>query len=309
MKRLASILAISVLALAAAQPLAACSICRCGDPTFNALGKDSYGVQGFKLAVDWERFDKEEGNPAEDAESQVDNRLTALVSHTVGERVTLFARIPYSFRRLTANAPGEPAATLSTSGFSDPEIYGQLRLWASSFSGGVGQRSSLSLNVGAKTPWGRNDVEQAGTRVDEHAQPGTGSTDVFGSLAFLYLIDKHSALFVSSGYRHTGQNQFDYRYGSSVLANAAYEHKLGQRLDGVFELNFRHARRDVVDAAGTLDGNTGGSLLYATPRLLVSLGNGVVLRMAAQIPTARGLNGFQKERTVLNVGLTYLFSR
>jgi hypothetical protein len=305
---LASILVVSVLALVAVRPLPACSICRCGDPTFNALGKDSDGVQGFKLAVDWERFDKEEGNPAEEAESQVENRLTALASYSLRERVTLFARVPYSFRRLTATAL-DASVTLNTSGFSDPELYAQVRLWSSGFSGGVGQRSSLSLNMGVKTPWGRNDVEQGGTRVDEHAQPGTGSTDVFGSLAFLYLIDKHSALFFSSGYRHTGQNQFDYRYGASVQANAAYEHKLGQRLDGVFEMNFRHARRDSVDAAGTLDDSTGGSLLYATPRLLVSLGNGVVLRMATQIPVVRRLNGFQKERAVLNFGVTYLLAR
>ena len=58
-----------------------------------------------------------------------------------------------------------------------------------------------------KTPWGQNDVAQDGERVDEHAQPGTGSTDVFGSLAFLYLIDQESALFVSSGYRDTGKQR------------------------------------------------------------------------------------------------------
>jgi hypothetical protein len=63
-----------------------------------------------------------------------------------------------------------------------------------------------------------------------------------------------------------------------------------------------------VDAQGTLDDDTGGSLLYVTPRLLVNLGGGLVLRAAAQIPMVRDLNGFQKERTVVNVGLTYLFS-
>ena len=40
-----------------------CSICRCGDPTFNALGKDGLTVQGWRFAMDWERFDKTEGDP------------------------------------------------------------------------------------------------------------------------------------------------------------------------------------------------------------------------------------------------------
>ncbi len=286
----------------------ACSICRCGDATFNALGKDGYAAHGFRGAFDWERFSKDEGNPAEEEESQVENRFTGLLSYGFNDRFTLFARVPVSVRDLTATAPDEDPEQVHTSGFSDPELYGQIRLWSSRVSGGVGRRSSLSLNAGVKAPWGQNDVQQDGERVDEHAQPGTGSTDVFGSLAFLYLIDKESALFMSSGYRHTGENDFGYRYGSTFLANVAYEHKLGKVFDGVVELNFRNAKKDQVDTEGTLDGDTGGSLLYVTPRLLANLGGGLVLRAAAQIPLAKDLNGFQKERAVVNVGLTYLFS-
>jgi hypothetical protein len=287
----------------------ACSICRCGDATFNALGKDGFAAQGFRGALDWERFDKDEGDPAEEAESQVENRFTALVSYGFSERLTVFARVPYSIRDLVSTSADAEPETTHTSGFSDPEIYGQARLWASRLAAGFGRRSSLSLNGGVKTPWGQNDVRQGGERVDEHAQPGTGSTDVFGSLAFLYLVDKESAVFASSGYRHTGENDFGYRYGGSFLANVAYEHKLGKAFDGVVELNFRHAQKDQVDPEGTLDEDTGGSLLYVTPRLLVSLGGGIVLRAAAQIPVVRDLNGFQKERAVFNVGLSYVSAR
>jgi hypothetical protein len=287
----------------------ACSICRCGDPTFNALGKEGFTALGFRSAFDWERFDKDEGNPADESESQVENRFTALVSYGFAERFMLSARVPLSIRHLETSEPGEATETVHTSGLSDPEIYGQLRLWASPLSGGLGRRASLSLVAGLKTPWGENNVLDGGMRVDEHAQPGTGSTDAFGSLAFLYLIDKDSALFASTGYRHTGENDFGYRYGSSVTANVAYEHRLGSRLDGVVELNFRHAAKDRTDADGTLDEDTGGSLLYVTPRLLVSLGRGLVLRVGAQVPLLRDLNGYQKERAVANVGITYLFSR
>src|SRR5260221_7366236 len=117
----------------------ACSICRCGDPTFNALGKDGYAAQGFRVALDWERFDKDEGDPSEEAESQVENRYTALVSYGFGERFTAFARIPYSVRSLTTTAPGREPEQTHSSGFSDPEIYGQVRLWASRVTGGVGR--------------------------------------------------------------------------------------------------------------------------------------------------------------------------
>jgi hypothetical protein len=158
-----------------------------------------------------------------------------------------------------------------------------------------------------KTALGRNEVTVDGERADEHAQPGTGSTDAFGGLAFLYLVDKRSALFSSAQYRHTGENDFGYRYGSSLLLNAAYERKLGARLDGVVELNFRHAKKDRLNADGELGENTGGTILYVTPRVLVDVGGGVVLRAAAQIPIARDLNGAQKERAVFNAGVSFLF--
>ena len=35
-----------------ALPAEPCSICRCGDPTFNALGKEGYVTKGFRLALD-----------------------------------------------------------------------------------------------------------------------------------------------------------------------------------------------------------------------------------------------------------------
>jgi hypothetical protein len=295
--------------LAAPHGADACSICRCGDATFNALGKDGFAAQGFRAAFDWERFDKDEGDPADEAESQVENRFTGLLSYGFSEQLTLFARVPYSVRDLTSSAEGQAPEKAHTSGLSDPEIYGQVRLWASRLGAGLGRRSSLSLTGGVKTPWGRNDARQDGERVDEHAQPGTGSTDVFGSLAFLYLVDRDSALFASSGYRHTGRNDYGYRYGSSFLANVAYEHKLGKVLDGVLELNFRDAGKDQVDADGSTNDSTGGSLLYLTPRLLASLGGGFVVRAAVQIPIARSLNGFQKERAVANVGISYVMPR
>jgi len=102
--------------------------------------------------------------------------------------------VPWSVRDLTATTPGGEPEDTHTSGLSDPEIYGQARLWASPLRGAVGRRASLSLVAGVKVPRGENDVRQDGERVDEHAQPGSGSTDVSGGFAFLYLVDPKSAV-------------------------------------------------------------------------------------------------------------------
>jgi hypothetical protein len=160
---------------------------------------------------------------------------------------------------------------------------------------------------GVKTAWGENEVRRDGERLDEHLQPGTGSTDWFGGLAGSYQLDPRSALFSSVQYRTTGRNDTGYKYGNAFLVNVEYEHKLGTRLDAVVGLNYRNAGRDEVDASGAHDEDTGGTMFFVTPQVLAEVGHGRVLRASVQIPlTQSGLNGAQEEKAVYNLGVTYL---
>ncbi len=299
-------LAAAALALAGmAPPADACSICRCGDPTFNALGKDVVSAAGWRFALDWEHFSKTQG-PADEQDSVVEQRYTGVLAYTFADRFLLVARVPYSNHSLVETAGTEVERT-DTSGLADPEIYGQVRLWSSQFAGDLGRRASVSATFGVKTNWGENNASRDGERLDEHAQPGTGSTDAFFGLSSYYLLDRQSSLFASVQARLPGSNDFGYQYGKIFLANFAYERKLGAKLDAVVELNFRHSDRDEIDATGALDGDTGGTMLYVTPRLLVDVGGGVVLRGAVQIPVVENLYGVQDEKAVYNLGVTFSF--
>jgi hypothetical protein len=298
-----------VLAAAAfaPHPARACSICRCGDPAFNALGLDIYSPQTFRLALDWSRFAKSQGvgsGGVDGTESVVENRLTATLSYSPTGTLTLIAQFPWAARRVTASGGGDSA---TGRGLGDPELYALVRLWAAPFSSGLGRRAWVGLQLGVKTPWGANDLGHEGIRLDEHAQPGTGSTDWIAGLSAVYVLDPTSSLFGSAQYRRTGSNRFGYRYGDVALANLGYERKLGSTLDGVLQLNFRHASEDRVDASGARDPNTGGGVLYITPQLVVDLSPRLVARASAQVPAGRTLNGAQTERTVWSAGLTYVF--
>ncbi len=295
-----------LLILAAPSTGLSCSMCRCGDATFNALGTDVFQAGAFRVAVDWDRMEKSQGPPG-DAESEVQNGITATMSYSLGERINLVARVPYSFKTMTTTGD-ELSDVTRTNGLSDPEFFAWVRLWASDMVRGVGRRAWVSAQVGVKTPWGRNDLTGPdGVRLDEHVQPGTGSTDVFGGIGGFYLIDAGSSVFGSVQFRWTGTNPYAYQYGRIFLANLGYERKLGRVVDAVLELNYRWAGKDTVDAAGSQDPDTGGALLYVTPRVLVSLGEDVVARAAVLIPTFRNLNGFQTEYAVVSAGLTFSF--
>lgn len=290
-------------------PAWSCSICRCGDPTFNALGKEGIALEGMRLALDWDQVEKSQGVPLEEFETLRERRATLLLAYGISDRVGLFARIPYSERELTENEEGESSRTRVT-GLADTEIYGQVRLWSSGFDGEVGTRAALFAVVGVKTAWGENDVSRNGERLDEHVQPGTGSTDWFGGLSGSYQVNPKSALFASAQYRVTGRNDAGYRYGQVSLFNVVYEYKVSARWDAALEANYRHARLDEVATNHLTDPDTGGSISYLTPRILFDAGHGWVLRASGQIPPAQsGLNGKQREKTVFNVGVTRLFAR
>jgi hypothetical protein len=284
----------------------ACSICRCGDPTFNALGKDVTSEPGFRFAFDIDRFSKTQG-PPEEQDSIVEDRYTAVGAYTLGSRALLVARVPFAQRTLDERV-GDEIEHSEGSGLGDPELSAQIRLWSSPLDGDLGRRLSFSATVGVKTSWGENDIEKDGERLDEHVQPGTGSTDPFFGVSGYYLLNTKSSLFASVQRRLPGANDFGYQYGDISLLNFAYERKLTTNLDSVLELNYRHAGRDQIDGSGDLDPNTGGSILYLTPRVLVNVG-GVVVRFAAQIPVSESLYGVQNEKPVYNIGFTRSFGK
>jgi hypothetical protein len=314
MKRLpASLCGALILLSAVLAPRAfACSICRCGDATFNALGAAIYTPGKFRLTVDWDRFDKENGvseigsTEITGRDAEVENRFTLGVAYSFGERLTLVGRLPFSMRHLTETEE-EGEVVTKTNGLSDPELTALFRVWASPFQPGLGQQAWISLVAGVKTPWGRNDLSEDGARLDEHAQPGTGATDFYGGFSAVVQLDTQSSLFASFQYRQTGTNDHDYRYGRTTSANLAYEHKLGSVADAVVELNWRHAEQDVVDGDGNRDPNTGGDLVYLTPRLVLDIGGGLLGRVGVQIPIVKSLYGDQTERANVNVGVTVLF--
>jgi len=289
-----------------ALPAEACSICRCGDATFNALGKDVTSVPGWRFAFDIDHFAKTQG-PADEQDSVVEERYTAIGAYTLGNRALLVARVPYAERSLDETNGGDVEHS-HAAGLGDPEFSGQIRLWSSPLNGDLGRRLSFSATVGVKTNWGENDIERDGERLDEHVQPGTGSTDPFFGVSGYYLLNTKSSLFASVQRRLPGANDFGYQYGDISLVNFAYERKLSAKLDSVLELNYRYSGHDRIDDTGTSDADTGGRILYLTPRVLVNVG-GVVLRFAAQIPVVENLYGVQDEKPVYNIGFTRSFGK
>ena len=117
---------------AIAMPVLACSICRCGDPTFNALGKEGVSQTGLRLALDWDQTDKTQGDPADDFDELHEQRLSLCWRPMAfSDRFGVFARLPYSRRELTETAGRRDASTRTPAAWRIRKSTAQARLWSS----------------------------------------------------------------------------------------------------------------------------------------------------------------------------------
>lgn len=272
-------------------------MCRCGDPTFNLVGSQIFVPRTWNVGLDFGRFAKDQVAEADPLlrEEEVESRVTLSVSRTLGNRLTLVGQLPFAHRRITA---GDERGTLS--GLSDPELLAHYRI----SSGTAG--TWLALSVGLRPGWGENDGRVDGERAEEHLQPGTGSAGVEAGLAFSRVVGGDGSIFGSVGGRFNGRNDAGYHYGNAVLANLGYEKKLASRVNAVLEANFRDAAED-EPLAGVQDGNTGGSVLYLSPRVLVKVDKGLYFRVGLQVPVVKSLDGDQDEKVNLLTGFTVRF--
>lgn len=299
-----------VVSLAAAPRAAACSLCRCGDPAFTLVGSQIFSPVRWRFGFDTERFSKDQvAEPHHDEhhegeidaarrEEEVERRYTLSATYSAGRRLTLVARVPFAQRTITVGGESE-----RLSGLSDPELLVHYRVAHSARPG-----SWLALTAGVRSRWGANDKPLGGERAEEHLQPGSGAAGATAGAAFATLLGAETSLFGSLNGRINGRNDAGYRYGGAVLANLALERRLVGRVNGIVELNYRWAARDEV-VAGERDENSGGSVLYVSPRVLLQLDprQNLWLRLGAQIPVAKGLYGDQDEKVNLLAGLTVRF--
>ncbi len=294
MRRLSFVLLVLAMAPRASD---ACSMCRCGDPTFSLIGSQLFVPKTWHVGLDTGRYTKDQvaGDDPGTREKEVESRLTVSASRTFGSRLTLVAQLPFAHRTITT---ASEEGTLS--GLSDPELLAHYRMYS------PGPGSWISLSLGLRPGWGQNDRQRDGRRAEEHLQPGTGSAGVEPGVSFSRVVGDAGSFFGSVGGRFNGRNDAGYHYGNAVIANVGYERKLGQRFNGILEANFRGAAKD-EPMIGELDPNTGGSVLYVSPRLLIKLDRTLFLRLGVQIPVVKDLFGDQDEKVNFLTGLTVRF--
>ena len=162
----------------------------------------------------------------------------------------LLARVPVERARPRRRAlRTRSPETVHTSGFSDPEIYGQLRLWASPLSRRsrpavvrVAQRRGQDA-VGRRTTSARTASGSTSTRSRAPAPPTSSAAS-----SLLYLIDAPVGALRLERLPPHGRERLRLPLREHLHRQRRVRAQARQSLDGVLELNFRHAKKDRVDA-------------------------------------------------------------
>ncbi len=277
-----------------------CSQCMCGMPfPPDALG----GPAPQKLRVGFEEqyLSKENGlDDAPGTELEQEHHVGAYALARVSSRVMLLGRLPWVFKQITSEPVGEASTIARSNGLGDAELLTLIKLHEFPH----GDRAALlSVVAGTRIPTGENQAKDAtGARLDEHLQPGSGAWSGIGGLD-LTLPLSAGRIDLNASWRVNSANSEHYRYGNAFLYNAGLARRVGSTLELSLQLNGRAARQDHLDAE-TLAGNTGGSVLYASPIVRWFAGPGVLLEAGAQFPIASELIGIQEEHATARLSVS-----
>jgi hypothetical protein len=292
-----------------------CSMCRSGDDRFFLNGASRINTGGLIVMAEFFSSRKTSGMPADHhkghlerahhppsilhehggVETHTQQTVRALLLYGVTERLTLLGVLPYAFNTITEGGLSE-----SSRGFADPELTAIVEMLESDEG-----TFEMNASLGVRFPLGEGEMTDGnGVLLDQHLQSGTGAWGMTAGLQGAH-VALPVPLFYSASYQVNGVNSHEFRYGNVLRANIATQWQFARDVRLLVEGNFRFAERDMEGSSE--DPNSGGTIVYFSPGLRISLPAGLALRGQAQIPVVEDLFGVQDEDVNVQVGLSMEF--
>ncbi len=181
----------------------------------------------------------------------------------------------------------------------------------------------VALLAGIKTPTGKTNMKEEGEALEADLQPGTGSWDLFGGVAFtrdFEALSLHSSLL----YKYNTKGVEDSQLGDVFNYNVALSYKLIEQehdhtfhphtkeegfdysVDVFMELNGEWVDKDYF--AGEIANNTGHHVLFATTGVQVLTESNYSLFFTLSVPIYQNFNGVQNEinyKTSFGIGKSF----
>lgn len=232
----------------------------------------------------------------------------SVLGYGVDEKLSLFAVVPFHYRRLRITTDGEQR-TRDAAGLGDIRLFGKYTVVRRNWTAGAFR---LSPFAGVELPTGASDENDRFGRLPASVQLGSGSFDPFGGITASY-----RSLDTQFDGQLSYQANFEannFEFGDVARADISGQLRLLPRkitggvpgfLYGVLELNLIHGGKN-RDHGATV-GNSGGVTLFVTPGLQY-ITRRWILEAGVQLPVIQDLNGTALEKShVVRAGIRVNF--
>lgn len=287
----------------------ACSVCiaHAFGAGIHAVGAQTLHHGTTVIGVSYLSFSKSQAGETIGSEEKHDQQEIALdILHSINDQWMLRANLPYEIRKLSMT--GEDPVT--TRGFGDFTLGTTYQ-----FKPKPKDKILLAGTADLKLATGSNGLTDAtGSRLEEHSQLGTGSTDFSLGLIATMEDPGRGLWFAGLRARWNGTNSTGYHYGDTLFYNVGYSRSLSKSSALIMEFNGRIAGKDKVGAnhheeeeapahgGSEVDENSGGHFGYLSLSYRQDIGKEFGLVATYQLPVIRQLNGTQSETGLLTIG-------
>lgn len=255
------------------------------------------------------------GNPQEVEQYTKNNYVTLGIDYSGSRQWGVNVQIPYIYRRHstlgTASDGAMPGAgggqyQSDTSNLGDVKVVGHYQGFSEECNFGV--LYGLKLPTGSHTETGTStDATAPGpVPIDRGLQPGTGTTDAILGVYYSNSINAHWDYFGQAMYQKALNYNNDFKPGDGINLNAGVRYAGFALVSPQLQINFRHSEHDEGENADTI--STGGTLLYLSPGLSLSVAKNLTAYSFVQLPLYQYVNGVQlAPRYTLSAGIRYTF--
>ncbi|WP_428309782.1 hypothetical protein [Hydrocarboniphaga sp.] len=286
----------AALLLAAADPAAACSTCKCGDYTITLLGAEKPYSGRFRLGLDY-LLRSETAGAGLDGQKTDEQRATLGLAYSLTQDITLALQVP--FVRKQIESPN--LAKQSAQGLGDIDVTGRWVAYRSP--GGDSGRHLAGLRAGLRLPTA-DQIKDHGELLDIDVQPDAGAT--VPSLGGWYGYYRYPwfATVSATYFKYTEGHQ-DFRGGDVALISALAQYGITQSVALQLGVDARQSQKNQF--SGVDDPDSGGFLTMGFAGAALRIGDDFLINAGAQVPLIQNLNGEQDEDPALRVGVTYDF--
>lgn len=282
---------------------------------YDALDQNDLRTGASRIAATTASTLTHEGDPYEIEKYTRNHYVTAGFDYGSGQGFGLNIQIPWVGRdheTLGTASDGIHGGTdggqyrSSTRNLGDIKVVGRYQ--------GLGGGHNLGLLFGLKLPTGRTGLTGLSTDtanpgrvgIDRGLQPGTGTTDLILGAYYAAPLSRDWDVFAQGLYQHALSAHDGYRPGDGTNLNLGLRYMGLEGIRPQVQLNARYVRYDQGFNADSV--STGGTLVYLSPGVSVSLSKTTELFGYVQLPVYQDVRGIQlTTRGTVSVGLRTRF--